>query len=176
MAISIGSQGSVTFFKMAYVDKIEKPYEVRNQFTVKEEWEASGILEKAGVVVERELKEMIKKLDMTAISTKELALLGAKLSEAGLINSDATSLFIEGNRDCDINGQPIRRDVKFNAVALFNQRYEGQLEFNKKQPAWADHIELKSILDDIKLSNHLLAALSYFADSSKGSLSFNIRA
>ena len=176
MAFNIGSDRTLTYLSKAFVTTIQHPQEMNNQFTIKNEALAEKTLSEAGFTRIQALKAYVRQLDMTSISTKELAELGSKLYEYGLISEGIVGHFIDGRGDSDASGQSTNRDVKFNAIALFNQKYEGYLKVMKDLPGVVGQDCFKSVGPSIVGANHVLSALSFFASSSQSDISINDRA
>lgn len=149
---------------------------MNNRFTIKNEALAEKTLSEAGFTRIQALKAYVRQLDMTSISTKELAELGSKLYEYGLISEGVVGHFIDGRGDSDAFGQSTNRDVKFNAIALFNQKYEGYFKVMKDLPGVVGQDCFKSVGPSIIGANHVLSALSFFASSSQSDISFSDRA
>ncbi|MBZ9784502.1 hypothetical protein K9857_23465 [Pseudomonas sp. REP124] len=150
---------------------IKNPDETTNNFTKKNVEDAAETLELKSELSIDELKEMLKGYDFTSISTNELADVGSLLVKSGLIDGDVSMFFIFGNKETDETGHQTGKDVKFNAVAMFNQmlgdRQESELNAIKS---------FREISSHLTRANHVLAALSYFANSSQTSLSVNVEA
>lgn len=149
----------------AYVDKIKNTFEVENEFSVHDSQLVQEVLKQEGLKEIAALKSLVKDMDMTAISTRELASIGALLSQLGLTETFAASLFFSGNRDCDENGMARNLDIKFNAIALFNQRYQGHLEFSDSHPRYEKNPGFQEWGQGLKSANHLLGVLAWFSRS-----------
>lgn len=182
MAFNVGAaislnvmRGAIVAESHASIYTVKKPHEIENEFSVKKKTNADAILAEAGIDFKDELKALTQSLDMTSISTTQLAELRRKLMDFGLINNDLMVLFGAGNSHFDRMGNSIGRDVKFNAVALFHQRYEEHKELENTTPMYSSK-GFKDMGEAIKAANHVLAALTYYSTSLKGGLSLSERA
>ncbi|WP_053162016.1 hypothetical protein [Pseudomonas sp. P1.8] len=113
-----------------------------------------------------ELKESIKEYDFTSISTRELAMVSFLLHENGLINDSASLIFSTGNGAYDERGHQTGKDVKFNAIAMFNQMLEETLAAGT--PGFKEYT--KGLIQ----VNQVLGALSYFVNSAQSDLFVSI--
>lgn len=155
----------------AYV--IRNPEQVVNKFTITEEEKAAEALELWHHEKVTELKAFLKGYDMTAISTDELKEVGSRLFESGAINSSAFRMFIQGSGASDSKGHQTDTHVKFNAIALFNERLEDQIKFFENNPRIARGDGATEYLQGMVKSNHVINALAYFVNSSGNELSID---
>lgn len=150
---------------------IKNPLEMTNSFTKKNADDAGDVLVLNDKLSLETLKESLKGYDFTSVSTYELAMAGSLLYEHGLLSDDVAHFFTSGRRAYDETGRPTGTDVKFNAIAMFNQMLEGRLADNSTQ-AEGYHRITKGLIK----ANHVLAALSFFANSAQSDLSVSIQA
>lgn len=176
MAVSSNGSVLIMYASRAHVDKILKPNEVVNQYTILNNEQADSAVANEGLKGVEELKAAVRGKDMTAISTRELAMLGSMLYRLGLAEDFAATVFVAGNSDCDRQGRPQNTDVKFNAIALFNQKYQEQREYGESQPNYSQDKELQAFTRGVKSANHILAVLSWFASSPADDLALNVKA
>ncbi|MFW0759393.1 hypothetical protein ACN1C3_32550 [Pseudomonas sp. H11T01] len=158
----------------AYV--IKNPKETQNAHTITNTDEAARILNVSGEASINELKNFLKGYDLTSISTNELAKIGSKLQESGLIDRGVAAQFVSGNMACDSNGQQTDKDVKFNAIAMFNQMLTENQDYARANPASAAQDSFKYVTQALLGANKVTNALSYFAHSSQNNLSVSERA
>jgi len=173
MAFHIASQAFPFFTTRTYVDVVRHPEEVENEFSVHGADQAKEILKQEGLKDVEALKSLVRGMDMTNISTRELAMIGQKLHQMMLTEEFSVNIFFAGNRDTDENGLQRNIDVKFNAIALFNQKYQGHLELSDQRPHYRESDSFQEVGRGIKSANHLLALLSWFAHSSNNDLAIN---
>ncbi len=121
------TNAAATLSKQTDARVIRNPTMVTNAFTVNEEAKAAETLKLKDQEKINDLRAFLKNYDMTSISTYELKAVGGRLYEAGLIDGNTFSMFISGDGAFDENGHQTKQDVKFNAIALFNETYEDQL-------------------------------------------------
>lgn len=114
---------------------------------------------------------------MTNITNMELKKVGRKLYENKLISEQAFGVFIEGTSAVDKDGHQADLHVKFNAIALFDQRLEDQTSWmptytaeQKSQPLFWPWRQ--GMID----ANRAINALAYFANSASNDLSVDERA
>jgi hypothetical protein len=153
----------------AYI--INNPLEKTNSYTKSSADEAVDTLNLANKLSIDELKDSLKGYDFTSVSTYELAMAGSLLFENGLIGYDEAHFFTSGRMAFDEAGRPTGTDVKFNAIAMFNQMLEDRLSHGRTE-AEGFH----AITRGLTRANHVLGALSYFANSGQGTLSVNVEA
>lgn len=156
---------------------IKNPNKVITDFTVTEESKAAKALNIKKDEQIADLKKFLKGYDVTNISLNELKKVGGKLYDNNLIDEDALMVFIAGRRVFDHNGKQAEKDVKFNAIALFDQRLEEQTAFldthsekTKQEPgflAWRQ---------GMIVANQAINALAYFINSSRYDLSIDEKA
>lgn len=157
--------------------KIREPQKVLTDFTVKNDVQAAEALNLINNDQIADLKDFLKKYDMTYITNMELKEVGSKLFDAKLISEQAFSVFIQGTRAVDENGHQADLNVKFNAIALFDQRLEEQTawlptysEKTKQEPLFAPWRE------GMIIANRAINALAYFANSSRKNFTIDERA
>ncbi|MDQ0654008.1 hypothetical protein [Pseudomonas cedrina] len=153
----------------AYV--IKNPNQVTNAFTITEASKAVDALKLEDQEKITQLKDFLKNYDMTSISTDELKIVGSKLYDEGMISRRAFGMFIEGDRASDANGFQTNTHVKFNAIALFNERLEDTRAFFESEPAVARQDGAMDYLQGMINANHAINALAYFAKSANSDLS-----
>ncbi|MCF5724286.1 hypothetical protein [Pseudomonas syringae] len=156
---------------------IQNPKKVITDFTVTEESKAAKALNIKNDEQIADLKKFLKGFDMTNISLNDLKKVGSKLYDNKLIDVEAFSVFLAGRRVFDHNGKQAEKDVKFNAIALFDQRLEEQTaslgsysDTTKQEPgfvAWRQ---------GMIVANQAINALAYFAYSSRQDLSIDEKA
>lgn len=173
--MSINSTAAQSKASPGYI--INNPKKVITDYTVTNESKAAEALniKKDEQIVD--LKKFLKGYDMTNISLNELKKVGRKLYDNKLIDEEAFSVFIAGRRVFDHNGKQAEKDMKFNAIALFDQRLEEQTAFldmhsdkTKKEPgflAWRQ---------GMIVANQAINALAYFVNSSRHDLSIDEQA
>ena len=164
MASAIGAQGRVTLPIAASVYLIKTPNEVENAYTVKSEAQAQKVFKSATLGEIEEFKAFLKDLNMTSISTRQLTTIGSKLKAAGMINESVAAIFAAGNRDLDASGEQRNIDLKYNAVALFNQLASDPAELARTLPGQHARNAQPNIKAAV-IANHVLNALAYFAHS-----------
>ncbi|TFY87468.1 hypothetical protein DYL61_26065 [Pseudomonas nabeulensis] len=156
--------------------KIKDPKKVVTDFTVKSDEQAAKALKLKDEQI-ADLKKFLKNYDMTYITNAELKKVGRKLYENKLINEQAFGVFIDGTNAVDEKGKQANLNVKFNAIALFDQRLEEQTawlptysEQTKKEPLFWPWRQ--GMID----ANRAINALAYFANSARSDLSVDERA
>ncbi|MCY1177932.1 hypothetical protein D9M73_182580 [compost metagenome] len=156
--------------------KIKNPHETQNEHSVKSTQDAAKILNISTPEQINELKVMIKDFDLASTSTYELKVVGRKLYDAGFIDEGTWGFFISGDGAFDENGFQTKMDVKFNAIALAKEKYEGTKQYGeaysygKSEPAHVN--DLKALLS----ANKRVGALYFFANAERSELSFYERA
>ena len=153
---------------------IKNPEQVTNAFTITEELTAVDTLNLDDKNKVTELKNYLKNYDMTSISSDELRDVGRALFESEMIDVYAFRMFIGGNLHSDANGVRTETHVKFNAIALFNERLEEYSEYLESNPADKNEHTLKWRQGMIA-ANHAMGALTYFINSSSRNLSLDER-
>lgn len=151
---------------------IKNPDEVKNAFTITEEPKASATLKLETSEAIKELKAFLKNYDMTAISTDELKKVGRRLYDSGAIDAQAFGMFIAGDQAFDEKGNQTNTNVKFNAIALFNQRLEDYTDFLARYPKLATQDNL-SWRQGMVVANRAVSALTYFVNSSNSKISID---
>ena len=122
------------------------------------------------------LKELLRGYDFTSISTNELAEVGSILKGRGLVDVYVMDYFISGNQATDERGHQTAKDVKFNAVAMFNQKLGERLGSSLEGYDRSTREGFNEITRGLVRVNHLIAALSYFVNSDQRDLSVSIQA
>lgn len=156
----------------AYV--INNPHETKNAHTISSANDAASVLKLTGEASLTELKNLIRGCDFTSISTNELARIGSKLSELGLIDDHVSSHFISGNMAYDKYGHQTEKDVKYNAIAMFNQKLEDNKAYATSWPMYAQQESFKEVARALLGANQVINALFYFAHSDSSALSISI--
>jgi TRAP-type uncharacterized transport system substrate-binding protein len=154
---------------------IKNPREIKNAYTVTSAADAAGILGLTSESLLDELKELIRESDFTLISTNELARIGSRLSELDLIDRHVASVFISGNMTTDKYGHQTERDVKYNAIAMFNQMLGDNKAYARTWPMYAHQESFKVVTRALLGANQAVNALSYFSNSAINNLSVNIK-
>ncbi len=156
---------------------IQNPKKVITDFTVTEESKAAEALNIKKDEQIADLKKFLKGYDMTNISLNDLKKVGSKLYDNKLIDVEALTVFIAGRRVFDHDGKQAEKDVKFNAIALFDQRFEeqtaaldGYSEKTKQEPGFA------AWRKGMIVANQAINALAYFINSSQNDLSVDEKA
>ena len=155
---------------------IKNPNQATNAFTITEASEAADALRLSNQEKISQLKAFLKDYDMTSISTDELKLVGRKLYDEGMISRRAFWMFIEGDGASDANGFQTNTHVKFNAIALFNEKLEDTKAFFKSEPAVARQDGAMDHLQSMISANHAVNALTYFIKSANSDLSIQEQA
>ncbi|MGJ7516100.1 hypothetical protein ACSFE6_17445 [Pseudomonas baetica] len=150
---------------------VKNPLETTNSYTKTNFSDAVDALKLNGKLSVEELRGALKGYDFTSVSTYELAQAGSLLFEAGLIGHDVAHFFTSGRMAYDETGYPAGTDVKFNAIAMFNQMLEERLSHSRSEAAG-----FHEITRGLTRANHVLAALSYFANSDQDSLAISVEA
>lgn len=169
------TNAAATLSKQTDARVIRNPTMVTNAFTVNEEAKAAETLKLKNAEKTADLKAFLKNYDMTSISTQELKIVGRKLYESDLIDGNTFSMFISGDGAFDENGHQTKQDVKFNAIALFNEKYEDQLAYFSTD-RYSKPEEVTYILGGMKSANQVINALAYFVNSENNNLSVDERA
>ena len=157
----------------AYV--IKNPEQITNKFTITEESVAADTLNLGETKKIADLKEYLKGFDMTAISSDDLRKVARRLFDNEMIDIHAFVIFAEGNLASGADGLPTETDVKFNAIALFNERLEDYNDFLENNPADVKEDTLRwrrGMID----ANHAIGALTYFVNSSSSDLKIHEQA
>lgn len=166
MAINVGAPApcSIIYTSMEYVFKIRNPEVVENEFTMESEEVATEFMHDMGIFDLDKVKELVAGLDMTSVSTRELSVLGHAIYWMGYKFDDALSFVSQGNMDSGLDGMPRNQDVKFNAIALIQEQLENHSALLKDSFYRSDKGYVR-IVDSVVNANHLVAALSYFAQT-----------
>jgi hypothetical protein len=154
----------------AYV--VKNPHETKNAYTKIDAGEAAEALNLTSGSSIDDLKNSLKGYDFTSISTNDLAELGSLLYRNGLIDEYMTDFFISGSMATDETGHQTEKDVKFNVIAMFNQKLEERLVIGRSESASGFHEITRGLLR----ANHAIGALSYFSGSNQNDLSVSIKA
>ena len=173
VSLTIGT-ASVSKQAAAYV--INNPRETKNAFTVKSTDEAANILKISDSKAIADLKDSLKGYDLTSISTRDLATIGSKLYESGLIDESVASRFTSGTMAFDKDGQQTDKDTKFNAIAMFNQMLGDITKLGHAEPASMAQQGFKNSISSLVAANHVVNALAYFVNSAQSDLSVKERA
>lgn len=156
---------------------IKTPTKVITDFTVRDDAQAAKALKLENNDQIKALKKFLKNYDMTSITNMELKKVGRKLYENKLIDEQAFGVFIEGTRAVDKDGNQANLHVKFNAIALFDQRLEEQTAF---LPMYSEKAKQEPLFwpwrQGMITANQAINALAYFAYSSRTDLSIDERA
>ncbi|MBK5352063.1 hypothetical protein JFU37_06020 [Pseudomonas sp. TH41] len=155
---------------------IKNPREIKNAHTVTSAENAADILSLTSEYLFGELKELIRGSDFTSISTNELARIGSRLRELDLIDGHVASVFISGNMATDKYGHQTEKDVKYNAIAMFNQMLDDNKANVRSWPLYAHQESFKVVTRALLGANQAINALSYFATSARNDLSVSIQA
>lgn len=156
--------------------QIQHPERVENKHTIKEASVAADTLNIYKQEEIDELKVFLKDYDMTSISTDELKKVGRRLYESGMIDENAFGMFISGDGASDANGKQTDTHVKFNAIALFDEKLEDYLAFVKSDPNVGRSMGIPEYIKGMVDANHAINALTHFINSSKNNLSVDERA
>lgn len=151
---------------------VNNPRETTNAYTITEADKAESTLNFTSKFSIDDLRSSLKGYDFTSITTDELVEVGAIFYENGLIESGVFGFFISGNMAFDETGHQAARDVKYNAIAMFNQMFEERLAISGSYSNPGFH----EITNDLLRTNHTIAALSFFAGSDQKDLSISIKA
>ncbi len=156
---------------------IKNPNKVITDFTVTNEAKAAKALNIESKEQIIDLKQFLKGYDMTRISTDERKIVGRKLFENDLITEEAFSVFLYGSMAFDKNGRQTDTHVKFNAIALFDERLEDHKGFLE---SYSDQAKReKGFLpwkEGMTIANQAINALAYFIKSSRYDLSIDEKA
>lgn len=156
--------------------QIKNPGQVTNQFTITEASKAAETLKLSDSKEIVELKAFLKKYDMTSISTDELKVVGSLLYKNEMISRRAFGMFISGDGASDANGKQTDTHVKFNAIALFNEKLEDTIAHFNSDPAIPRREGATDYLQGMVDANHAINALAFFINSNSSHLSIDERA
>lgn len=154
----------------AYV--VKKPLETTNNYTKKNVDDAAQALDVTNKFSMGELKKLLQGYDFTSVSTNELTKVSYVLYKNDMIDIHMYDFLSLGNMAFDERGHKAETDVKFNAVAMFNQLLDERKVIGKTEPATSFH-EITRALERV---NHVLGALSFFARSDRDDLSISVKA
>ncbi|AOE79789.1 hypothetical protein A7318_14650 [Pseudomonas lurida] len=155
---------------------IKNPNQVTNAFTITEASEAADALRLSNQEKIIQLKAFLKDYDMTSISTDELKVVGSRLYDEGMISRRAFGMFISGDGASDAKGFQTNTHVKFNAIALFNEKLEDTKAHFKSEPMLARQDGAMDHLRGMVSANQAVAAMAYFVRSANSELSINEQA
>ncbi|MBF6029720.1 hypothetical protein ICY20_18375 [Pseudomonas sp. P115] len=175
MAILLTAE-QMRYTKASNPYQIKNPGQVTNQFTITEASEAAQTLKLNDREDINSLKTFLKGYDMTSISTDELRDVGRRLYKSEMISYRSFGMFIVGNGANDDNGRPTQTHVKFNAIALFNEKLEDTIAFFKSEPALSKSEGATDHLQGMVDANHAINALAYFVNSNSSNLAIDERA
>ncbi|WP_032803564.1 hypothetical protein [Pseudomonas synxantha] len=174
MAILLTAE-QMPYTKATNAFAIKNPEQTRNAFTITEKKVAADTLQLNDNNQITQLKAYLKDYDMTSISSDDLRKVGRTLFEHEMIDIYAFRMFIGGNLHTDAKGVPTETHVKFNAIALFNERLVEYSEFLEDNPATANEHTLRW-RQGMVAANHAMGALVYFVNSSNTALSIDEKA
>jgi hypothetical protein len=155
---------------------IKNPKETKNAFTITSAQVAADVLSLSDKSSMGELKDLIRGYDFTSISTNELAQIGSKLCELNLIDDHVACMFISGNMATDKYGHQTEKDVKYNAIAMFNQMLDDNKAYARTWPIYGYQESFMVVTRALLRANQAINALSYFSHSSRDDLSVSIHA
>ncbi|NMZ51979.1 hypothetical protein [Pseudomonas poae] len=150
---------------------IKNPTKTTNVYTFTEEAKAADELKLSQQDQIAELKAFLKDYDMTSISTDELKVVGRRLYESGVIDTNAFGIFISGDGGFDAQGRQANTHVKYNALALFDEQLEDYLSFVKSNPNVGRSQGVPEYIQGMLDANRAINALAYFVNSSRDDLS-----
>ena len=154
----------------AYV--VKNPHETTNSYTKKNADDAVESLKLINESSLGSLKNLLRGYDFTSVSTNELTKIGQALYHDDLIDIHMYDFLSLGNMAFDERGHKAETDVKFNAIAMFNQLLEERQAIGRSESASSFH-EITSALVRV---NHALGALSFFANTTQNHLAVNVEA
>ncbi|TFY87375.1 hypothetical protein DYL59_18640 [Pseudomonas kairouanensis] len=154
---------------------IKNPDQVTNAFTSTDKQMAADKLKLTEREQIEEVKNLVRGHDMTSISSKDLREIGLALNRTGLIDDETFWVFSNALLATDENSKPTLQDVKFNALALFNERYEEYRDFLESNPRDVNKGTLEW-QQALVAANHAISALSYFSNSTRADLAIDERA
>lgn len=166
------SNTATTLSKQTDAYTIKNPSKVTNEFTITDEFKAAEALRLKSQETINELKEFLKDYDMTSISSEDLRRVGGKLYYNNFIDRDAFYLFILGDGANDVHGKPTKTDVKFNAIALFNERLEDHIAYFKSD-RYSKPEHVAYILGGMRGANQAINALAYLSNATISTLSID---
>lgn len=139
--------------------------------SVVSEGQAEKLLGKVSQSQLQQAKDAVRGVDMTSVSTEQLAEIGAMLFQSGVVSDEVAGVFISGNMEFDANGKQKNRDVKFNALDFFEKSLRATQSYVSIGGESTKHAA-----DVLSRANNVLNALAYFANSADSSLSVDTRA
>jgi hypothetical protein len=75
----------------------------------------------------------------------------------------------------DKKGYQTEKDVKFNAIAMFNQMMDDNRALVREWPLYAQQESFKVVTKALLGANQAINALFYFANSDRNDLSISVR-
>ena len=103
-----------------------------------------------------------------------------QLTRRSLAPSDVKNslfhMFISGLGTSDANGQQAETAVKYNAIALFNEKLEDHLSCLENHPNVKCSQGIPEYVQGMFAANHAINALAFFVNSSRSDLSIEERA
>ena len=176
MSTTIGTALTTSKQSSGYV--VKNPHQVTNSFTIRDQDKAAATLKLSGKDQINQLKDFLKNYDMTSVSTNDLIKIGSMLYQNGLINEQVDAEFISGNTATDANGQQTDKDVKFNAIAMFNEMLADTKGVAAANPEFAMESQkgYQVALHSLIGANQAINALAYFSHSPHSNLSVNEQA
>lgn len=175
MAILLTAE-QMRYTKASNPYQIKNPGQVTNQFTITEESKAAQTLKLNDSQEIMTLKKFLKNYDMTSISTDELKVVGRQLYNNNMISQRSFGMFISGDGASDANGNQTDTHVKFNAIALFNEKLEETTAYFQSDSSIPKRVGAIDHLQGMVDANHAINALAYFVNSNASSLSIDERA
>ncbi|WP_411380336.1 hypothetical protein [Pseudomonas sp. MPB26] len=155
--------------------QIKNPEQVVNRFTITEESKASETLKLHKQDSIDDLKIFLKDYDMTSITTNELKKVGSRLYNSGVIDGEAFHMFISGLGAFDANGQQAETDVKYNAIALFNEKLDDYLSFVENRPDVKHSQGIPEYIRGMFSANRAINALAFFVNSNRDDFTIDER-
>ncbi|WP_339540881.1 hypothetical protein [Pseudomonas sp. RA_5y_Pfl1_P24] len=163
---------ATTLSKQTDARVVRNPTMVTNAFTLTEESKAAETLKLKDPEKINDLKIFLKSYDLTSISTNELKEVGSKLYDSGLIDDNTFMMFISGDGASDANGRQTKMDVKFNAIALFNEKLEDNMAYFKTD-RYSKPEHIAYITHRMVSANQAINALAYLGSSTASTLSID---
>ncbi|WP_339470011.1 hypothetical protein [Pseudomonas sp. EL_65y_Pfl1_R83] len=163
---------ATTLSKQTDARVVRNPTMVTNAFTLTEESKAAETLKLKDPEKINDLNIFLKRYDFTSISTNELKEVGSMLYDNKLIDDNTFMMFIAGDGASDANGRQTKMDVKFNAIALFNEKLEDNLAYFKTD-RYSKPEHVAYITHRMVSANQALNAMVYFVNSPASTLSID---
>lgn len=142
----------------------------KKALTITTQSDAKNALPLASPELIERIKEAVRGMDMTSVTTEELSKIGGMLHQSGIIDSEVVGAFISGIGEFDDSGRQINRDVKFNAIDVFDKNYQATKAIAGSNEG------TKHAASVLLRANHVLNALGFFARSTNFEISLNIEA